>query len=303
VTTVIHEYFEEFDADKIADRMVNRQDFLTSAKYAQYQQYCFNENKTLKHKDEIKKAVIDSWERNRDECARLGTKLHRSIELFYNSEPVNDMSVEFQHHFKQFHDMVIHKRKWVPYRTEWLVFDEESHICGSIDMIYFCPSQKTYHMVDWKRSKAIKKHGFKTGKGPYINLQDCNFEHYSLQLNLYQMMIEKHYNIKIADRSIVVMHPNNDTFIEYTIPDKRYMIDSMIQTRTRLGQRKLVNLVNDEVYTTPTPDTNVYYLNINQMKTCIAQQLGADPKGDIPFNPPRTTTQAVLRIERQNIVL
>jgi hypothetical protein len=296
VTTVIHEFFEEFDADKIATRMVNRLDFLTSAKYTQYHQYCFNEDKTLKTKDMIKDQIIDSWERNRDECARLGTKLHRNIELFYNSEPVNDTSVEFQHHFKRFHAMITKKRGWVPYRTEFMIFDEESHICGSIDMIYFCPSQKTYHMVDWKRSKAINKHGFHLGKGPCAGIQDCNFEHYSLQLNLYQMIIEKHYNIKITDRSIVVMHPNNNDFLEYAIPDRQSMVDAIIQARMCLGQRKLIKLVDDEVHNTPTSDASIYYLNVNHMKTCIAQQLGVDLKQEA-----QDTTRVVIRIERRDV--
>ena len=43
-----------------------------------------------------------------------------------------------------------------PYRTEWIIFNEDLKLAGSIDMVYENPdgSLKIY---DWKRSKEISK--------------------------------------------------------------------------------------------------------------------------------------------------
>ena len=42
-----------------------------------------------------------------------------------------------------------------PYRTEWMVWDDELKFAGSIDMIYRNPDG-TLDIYDWKRSVGIK---------------------------------------------------------------------------------------------------------------------------------------------------
>ena len=43
-----------------------------------------------------------------------------------------------------------------PYRTEWMIFDEDLKLAGSIDMVYENPDG-TLSIYDWKRSKDISK--------------------------------------------------------------------------------------------------------------------------------------------------
>jgi hypothetical protein len=47
---------------------------------------------------------------------------------------------------------------------------------------------------------------------------------------------------------------------------------------------------------TLTPDASIYYLNVNRMKTCIAQQLGVNLKQDA-----HVTARVVIRIECRNV--
>ena len=222
VTTFLHSFFEEFDALGIATNMVQRPDFKKAARYAQYR---LIEAET---EEELIAKIMQSWEDNGQEQAALGTKMHEYIELCANEVPAGP-GEETERQFYHAYAARQAAAGLVPYRTEWMLWDEELKLTGSIDMIYQHTSG-TYHMVDWKRSKEIKKFGFKKGKGCCSHLQDCNFVHYSLQLNLYKYLLEKNYGIRIADMHIVVFHPSNDTFLEFKVADHQPIIQQMIRT-------------------------------------------------------------------------
>jgi hypothetical protein len=67
-TTWNHSHFEHFNADKIIDKMMSSSSWQPGNKYYG------------KTKDEIKAM----WDKNRDESASAGTKMHYDIECYYN---------------------------------------------------------------------------------------------------------------------------------------------------------------------------------------------------------------------------
>jgi ATP-dependent exoDNAse (exonuclease V) beta subunit len=184
------------------------------------------------------RTVCQEWKRQGVNAADLGTKLHKYIEDKYNEiiegrvgnkvgEDMKTRGPEYDY-ADQFMEKK-HREGFVPFRTEWMLYDERLKISGTIDMIYYHPVTQTYHMVDWKRSKKISKYGYRRyGLGPCSNLQDCNYSHYSLQLNIYKWLLETHYSIQIQSMDIVVLHPSNKTFLEFEI-------ETFAFTRTLLG--------------------------------------------------------------------
>ena len=203
VTTFVHESFPKFNDTGNARRMALCPDF--ESKYPQYADLI----KQFPDRDDLAAAIIRKWNTDRDLAASLGTAMHAGIEMFYNDVEAQDLPEYFITYAKRRKD-----DGYVPFRTEWQIYDEESGIAGSIDMIYYRPSTGTYHMVDWKRSKRIDKRGFGNGLVPMQHLRDCNYMHYSLQLNTYKYILEKHYGIKIEDMHICVLHPDNQMELE-----------------------------------------------------------------------------------------
>jgi ATP-dependent exoDNAse (exonuclease V) beta subunit len=111
-------------------------------------------------------------------------------------------------HFLQF---VINYPDLKPYRTEWMIYDEECKIAGSIDMVYI-NEDGTLSIYDWKRCLTIEKtSGWnKYGIEECVNhLPDTNFWHYSLQLNIYKNILEKNYGVEISQLFLVKLHPDN----------------------------------------------------------------------------------------------
>lgn len=234
VTTWIHCLFEKFDADAIIKGMMMGKNWKTS-KY--FGMTC----------DEIKK----QWDDNGKEASSLGTLLHNTIECFSNNDLLtfdyNNGELYRFHMIKDKEEIPVYKTvEWQfflnfiqelshlkPYRTEWLVYDEEYNISGSIDMVYKNPDG-SYSIYDWKRSKQIEtKNGWgKKIKHPTIVLPDCNYTHYSLQLNTYKFILEKCYNIKIVSMHLVRLHPNATNYEIYDVPDMQEVIICLLKNKT-----------------------------------------------------------------------
>ena len=146
VTTWNHSHFPHFNADKIIDRMFN------SKNWAQNKYFGMT-------RDEIKK----QWDDNRDKAASDGTKMHYDIECFYNNIDNENNSVEYGYFWDFYNDFNYLK----PYRTEWMVWDKELKLAGSIDMT-FENKDGTIEIYDWKRSKEIKKDNYWENAKPYV---------------------------------------------------------------------------------------------------------------------------------------
>ena len=92
-----------------------------------------------------------------------------------------------------------------------MIYDEDSKIAGSIDMIYE-NVDGTLSIYDWKRCNAITSDNTwnKFAIHPLIqHIPDTNYWHYTLQLNTYKYILEHKYNKQIKELFLVRLHPDN----------------------------------------------------------------------------------------------
>ena len=208
VTTLIHHHFPKFDSDMILKKMKNKQE-----KYP---------NMT---DSQIKKV----WSDNGIIASKNGTKMHKLIENYYNSienEKIEENLDEFKH-FLNFHSTI--KNRLEPYRTEWSIFDGELELAGQVDMLYK-KKDNTYALYDWKRVKELKKDNpFEKGIGKLSDLDHCNYNHYSLQLNIYKRLLETRYNLKVSEMFLVILHPDNENYILEEVYSMDKYIDNIFQ--------------------------------------------------------------------------
>jgi ATP-dependent exoDNAse (exonuclease V) beta subunit len=218
VTTWIHSHFEHFDADAIITRMMRGNRWTQSKYYG-------------KTPGEIK----EGWEKTRDEAATAGTAMHLDIERFYNQVIVNNETQEYTH-FLNFASQFLEVRPDVlPYRTEWMVWDTNLKFAGSIDMVYENPDG-TLIIYDWKRSKEVNKTngwGSSAHTECVNHIPDTNFWHYSLQLNTYKALLEKNYGKKVAELTLVILHPNNKSFRLINVPDLQQEVSDLFELRLK----------------------------------------------------------------------
>ena len=137
-----------------------------------------------------------------------------------------------KYHFKKFQE---DHSGLVPYRTEWMVYDEPHMFAGSIDMV-FENSDGTLEIYDWKRCKSIDKSPKfnKYAKTSIIShLPDTNYWHYSLQLNTYKAIIEKNYGKKVTGMYLICLHPVNEcgSYIKIKVPVLDKEIEDLFELR------------------------------------------------------------------------
>lgn len=232
VTTWNHSHFSHFDPDLVIDKMMQ------SNKWPQSKYFG-------KTREEIKA----EWEETGKNAREDGTRMHHNIECFYNGVDIDDNeknSIEF----KYFQDFAKEYSHLTPYRTEWMIYDEELKFAGSVDMVFQTPDGK-FEIYDWKRSKEIKMFNyFQRGITECVShLSDCNYNHYSLQLNTYKALLEKNYGIEISGLYLICLHPNNpnNSYIRIECKDMTNEIKCLFDYRRKMLQCTIVDdIIPDE---------------------------------------------------------
>lgn len=217
VTTWLHTHFTKFDADKIISNMMKGKAWKEGHKYWGL----------------TPEQIKSLWNQNSQLVSSSGTDLHYQIECFMNN---NSLSKGYTHLDLYNHYLSLNKDTSIssytstsiewnyfiefikdfphlkPYRTEWVVYNEDIKLAGSIDMVYE-KEDGTLAIYDWKRSKEITRvntyNQFAVTRC-ICHLPDTNFWHYALQLNTYRRILQDKYNKQVTELYLVRLHPDND---------------------------------------------------------------------------------------------
>ena len=196
----------------------------------------------------------EEWASKGAVASQAGTYLHKQIENYLNGEtqPILYCCVGYKGKYVHLSELVDIDREWgffkafdaatdyTPFRTEWGVFDVETRIAGTIDLVCVRPDG-TYEIYDWKRSNKIdqkEKNPWSDGLHGLEHLSDTSYVHYCLQQNLYRYLIEKNYGLKISRMNLVVLHPDYENYRIVPIPRMDQEIALMIDyVKQRLNDR------------------------------------------------------------------
>ena len=133
---------------------------------------------------------------------------------------------------------------------EHLVYLKSAGICGQADLVEIVNGY--INIYDYKTNKEIKDKGFTNWEGitnklfkPVNNLDDCNLNHYNLQLSIYAYIIKKH-NPKLKIGKLVIQHVK---FIKVGEDNNGYPITKVENGEPVLDEVKMYELdyLKDEV--------------------------------------------------------
>ena len=161
------------------------------------------------------KTIEQIWKNEADRATSLGTYYHNqreadlcslaSIEREGVTVPVISPSGE--------HEGIRHAplQKLDPgVYPEHMVYLKSTGICGQSDLVEVVNGK--VNIIDYKTNKEIKTEAFTNWEGitekmldPISHLDDCNFNHYALQLSIYMYIILKH-NPKLKPGRIFIHH-------------------------------------------------------------------------------------------------
>jgi ATP-dependent exoDNAse (exonuclease V) beta subunit len=230
-TGFLHQFFPHFDAKATIQKMMR------SPKWAQSKYF----GKTATE-------IETGWSDSGKEASGLGTAMHLAIEQFLNGaheriDPAVKDTPEWQY-FMNFWEL--HGHDLEPYRMEWEVWSAPHLLCGSIDGVFKRRSDGKIVLYDWKRSKEIKStNDYEKGYAPVDHLPNCNYWHYTLQLNTYRWFLETLYGLEVGDMYLVILHPNNPNYRRIRLNRLDKEVLDMLECRKRaleLGAKSLVVL-------------------------------------------------------------
>lgn len=97
-----------------------------------------------------------------------------------------------------------------PTWVEWVVGDEDLRIGGTIDVLFFNGEAGHSNIFDWKSGKFGLDNHFQKLLYPFHDLDDCEFNIYSIQLSLYRLILDRNAGIELGDSYIV--HLDGDRY-------------------------------------------------------------------------------------------
>jgi len=93
---------------------------------------------------------------------------------------------------------------------EHMVYLKSAGICGQAD--YVDVVNGSVNIMDYKTNKEIKQRSFKNWEGihtmmnpPIAHIEDCNLQHYTLQMSIYMYIILKH-NPRLTPGKLTLQH-------------------------------------------------------------------------------------------------
>lgn len=223
-TGFLHQFFPHFNAKETIEKMMKSPKWPASPYFGMTAQQ-----------------IEELWANKGKEASTAGTAMHLAIEQFMNGAydvilPEIKETVEFKYFMNFWND---HGADLEPWRAEWSVFSEEHMLCGQIDMLFRRKSDGAFLIYDWKRSREIKtSNEFSKGYAPVSHLEDCNYWHYTLQLNLYRWILENLYDMRIADMYLIICHPENKNYKRMRLNRLQKEVEDMLACRKRALELK-----------------------------------------------------------------
>ena len=169
VTKYISKYKPVFDSEKIAENYAKKNNL-------------------------IKEDVLKMWREKGEQACVMGTFIHKIFEDYIKGKHLSIRSdypkcLVAQNFIKDFFDSGL----LTPVETEYIVYNNE--LAGQIDCIVQ-NKKGEFFIIDWKTNNEIKYvNKWQSMLGEFCYLDDCSFNHYSIQLSKYQELC-KEYDIK-----------------------------------------------------------------------------------------------------------
>ena len=212
VTTFLKQFHERFDADAIASNLITN--------HPKYQEKYYGVDF-----EEAVAMLKTEWKISAD----VGNRVHSCLENYLLGNSVFDKtkSTDYNNRIRQltqawdklnlkeiYHDYEFH--------PELLLFNDELKLAGQADLILVNAQKETFIVLDYKTNKkgiTTRSYGNKKMFAPVNHLDDCNYCHYALQLNIYAHLLTQETGFTCEKLALLWVDTNHSNRISIdTIP-------------------------------------------------------------------------------------
>lgn len=255
VTRLIEEYASEFDSEKVAEIVSNKQ------------------NKTVNQ-------VLDEWKlKNEFACAK-GHTCHEFAQCLWSHDlwqrETYDGSLEFRQavdtiNEQAYHFMNDYCDKLEHLADEFVIGSEEYDIASAIDHLFINSLTGGLVLVDYKTNTDIYKNEeyAKNMKMPLHKLKDTKLNHYAIQLSIYKYLVEKYAGIKVNEMFIVWFSECNANYKIIKVPYLKTEVKKILKLRRAKKMSKMLLVMGEPasgktVSLRNIPKNELYYIDCDK---------------------------------------
>ena len=233
VTTFIHEYCNEFDAEGMAEKVANR------------------DGKTVQQ-------VLDEWAYKRDFSCEKGTTCHEWSQSLWSGAEYKpllfDESKEYMSALDKIRNQAVNFKNDYQEHLEHLIDElpigsEEFNIASCVDHLFYNKLTGGLVLVDYKTNSLMegynKKAYKKAMKVPLSHINDDALHHYYIQLSIYKFLIEKYTGLKVDEMFIVYMSENIENYEIIEIPYLYEEVRKILELRRANKMAKMLLIIGE----------------------------------------------------------
>ena len=233
VTTFIHEYCNEFDAEGMAEKVANR------------------DGKTVQQ-------VLDEWAYKRDFSCSKGTTCHEWSQSLWSGAEYKpllfDESKEYMSALDKIKNQAVNFKNDYQEHLEHLIDElpigsEEFNIASCVDHLFYNKLTGGLVLVDYKTNSLMegynKKAYKKAMKVPLSHINDDALHHYHIQLSIYKFLIEKYTGLKVDEMFIVYMSENIENYEIIPIPYLYEEVRKILELRRANKMAKMLLIIGE----------------------------------------------------------
>ena len=233
VTTFIHEYCNEFDAEGMAEKVANR------------------DGKTVQQ-------VLDEWAYKRDFSCEKGTTCHEYAQSLWSGEEWKFKDFDGSKNYKIAVDLIQNQannfKNDYQEHLEHLIDElpigsEEFNIASCVDHLFYNKLTGGLVLVDYKTNSLMegynKKAYKKAMKVPLSHINDDALHHYHIQLSIYKFLIEKYTGLKVDEMFIVYMSENIENYEIIPIPYLYEEVRKILELRRANKMAKMLLIIGE----------------------------------------------------------
>lgn len=207
VTTLIRKFFTPFDTEQIS---------------------FFYAKKNGLDQAQVKK----EWANIGKEACEFGKRVHSHVECLFKKEqpqlPINQKDETAFKYNEIYISKILNGYNFI--EAEKIIFSKKFKLAGMVDIILECKKDGTIIIIDWKTTKLMEYNNSygKYGYNGLEHLDDCNFNHYCLQLNIYKKILEEEQYYPNKNIRMGIVHVNDKIANHIRVPELRKEIEIML---------------------------------------------------------------------------
>lgn len=175
-----------------------------------------------------RKEIKKEWKEKATIGCDIGNKAHKFGELYPFDRTIKPVTAFDRAIAKFWNDLPKHV---VPLLLEVKMYHKKYMFAGTADILLYNTLTGKIIICDYKTNKDLFKN-FNQQKmtGPFSHLLCCNYNHYSLQLSYYQILLEQIPGIEVSGRKLIWLKPNG-TYLLYDLEDYTNILNEELKNK------------------------------------------------------------------------